>query len=181
MHFKHNRLGNLTGNNVTGLWWSFLHKCHLSRKKKKKSGAEEGGEEKKCWSSSHSAPAQEERKPFLCFKHCMNSDLPIPGIDWFTHAPPSDVVDTPPCFIVWIETPSSLSPRETDRRRSVSAFIASIIIYIWLSFLFQRNQMETLKVWARLKGTEGTGGGGGGRGGLLGARLAGMQEEPVSC
>lgn len=45
MHFKHNRPGNLTGNNVTGLWWSFLHKCHLW----------EAEQRKKCWSSTRFA------------------------------------------------------------------------------------------------------------------------------
>lgn len=69
--------------------------------------------------------------------------------------------------------------------------IAKIIIYIWLRFLSLSNQMETLKVraresWTEQKGQGGPGVGGGGvegkkRGSVLGAGLAGMQEEPVSC
>lgn len=46
--------------------------------------------------------------------------------------------------------------------------IAPIVIYIWLSGVFLRNQMETLKVRAMLKGTEGTGRAARGREGVVG-------------
>lgn len=94
--------------------------------------------------------------PFYVFTHYIISDLPFAETDWFVCTDPSDVMDTPPCFIVWNET--FVRVIEEDRLPMISLYvIASIIIYICLSFLFLRNQMETLKVWARLKGTEGTG------------------------
>lgn len=86
----------------------------------------------------------------------MNSDLPTAEGDWFIHAGPSDLMDMALCFIAWIETLARVTER--DRSPTISPrVIASIVIYIRLSGVSLRNQMETLKVRARLKGTEGTG------------------------
>lgn len=90
------------------------------------------------------------------FKLCMKFDLSVAEINWFIHRGPLWVIETLPCFIIWIETLSCVI--KGDRLSMIILYIiARIIIYIRLRFLSLCNQMETLKVWARLNRRDGKG------------------------
>lgn len=173
MHFKHNRPGNLTGNNVTGLWWSFLHKCQK----------EKAEQREKCWSSTLLLTVRFDNT-------CNTMDMKICFLScWMAEE----------CWPIWrgnrfadihslqvIETIISLFQMKSSAVLSVRQIFNDHPLHYRLDHNLHLSLPCTIKMrylsWVREGSREQKGQGGPGRrGGLLGAGLAGMRGEPVSC